>query len=61
MPEPELLRISECSQILGIGRSKIYQLVAAGDLPVIRIGRAVRVPRRALSAWIEARQATAQD
>jgi hypothetical protein len=27
-------------------------LVAAGELPVIRIGRSVRIPRQALERWI---------
>ena len=27
-------------------------MVAAGELPVIRIGRSVRIPRQALERWI---------
>ncbi len=50
--EPELLRIEEAAKVLGLGRSKAYELVAAGVLPTVRIGRAVRIPRRALLEWI---------
>ncbi len=38
-----LLRIPEVAKALGLGRTKIYELIAAGELPVIRVGRAVRV------------------
>ena len=55
--ERELLRVEEAAQILGIGRTKAYELVAAGELRVIRLGRAVRVPRKWLYEWIDARVA----
>ena len=39
--------------MLGIGRSKVFEMLRAGRLPVLRMGRSVRIPRRALTAWIE--------
>lgn len=47
-----LLDSREVATLLGLGRTKVFELMAAGDLPVIRIGRSVRVPREALIAWI---------
>ena len=47
-----LLRPTEAAEVMGIGRSKVYQLIASGDLPAIRIGASVRVPVTALEAWI---------
>ena len=52
--EPELLRAEEVARVLGVGRSKVFEMFRAGELPLIRLGRSVRVPRRALAAWIEA-------
>jgi excisionase family DNA binding protein len=49
---PMLLRIGDAAQLLGVGRSTMYQLVAAGTIPVIRIGRSVRVSRAVLDAWV---------
>jgi excisionase family DNA binding protein len=46
-----LLRVSEVAEALGIGRSKAYELVAAGLIPSIRIGSSVRVPVQALREW----------
>jgi excisionase family DNA binding protein len=51
----ELLKATEVARVLGIGRTRVYELMAAGELPVVRIGRFVRVPRRSLESWIEAR------
>jgi excisionase family DNA binding protein len=51
----ELLRPDDVQQILRIGRSKVYEMIARGELPVIRIGRVVRLPRKELERWIEDR------
>ena len=37
--------IEEAAEILGIGRSSAYQAVRAGDIPTIRVGRRLLVPR----------------
>lgn len=50
---PALLRPEEAGHLLSIGRSKIYQLMAAGEIPTVRIGKSVRVPRAGLLAWVE--------
>jgi excisionase family DNA binding protein len=52
--EKMLLRPVEVSELLGIGRSRAYELISAGILPSIRIGSSVRVPVESLRAWIEA-------
>jgi excisionase family DNA binding protein len=49
-----LLRAEEVGRLLGIGRSKVYELIAAGELPVVRVGGSLRVNRLALERWIEA-------
>jgi excisionase family DNA binding protein len=54
MSERLLLRVEEVAEMLGIGRSKTYELIAAGELPVVRVGRCVRVPAAAVRRWVEA-------
>lgn len=51
--EPELLTVSEAAQLLRLSRSHTYDLIREGSLPVVYFGRSVRVPRRALLAWVE--------
>ena len=48
----ELLTAEEAAQILGIGRTKAFAMMAARELPVVRIGRLTRVPREGLASWI---------
>jgi excisionase family DNA binding protein len=50
--EPLLLRVEEVARALAIGRSKVYELIASGQLPSITIGSARRVPTEALQKWI---------
>jgi excisionase family DNA binding protein len=54
--EPRLLlRIDEAARLLGLGRSKAYELVAAGELPAVRIGRARRIPVASLEQFVAQR------
>ena len=46
-------RIEEAAHLLGISRSLAYELCARGELPTIRLGRRLVIPRRALVAMIE--------
>lgn len=49
-----LLTPVEAAQTLGVGRTKIYELMASGALASIKIGRARRVPFDALIAFVSA-------
>ena len=42
---PLLLSVSRAAELLGISRSSLYQLVAVGRVPVVRLGRTVRIAR----------------
>lgn len=48
----KLIRVDEAARALRIGRTRMYELLAKGELPSIRIGHSVRVPIRALAEWI---------
>ncbi len=43
-----LVRVAEAQEFSGLSRSKLYELMEAGDLAYVKIGRARRIPRRAL-------------
>lgn len=42
------LSVEEAGQVLGISRGLAYELVARGEIPSIRLGRRVVVPKAAL-------------
>ncbi len=37
---------------LGIGRSKFFELIAAGEIETVQIGRSRRVPTEALESYV---------
>ncbi|MFP5254869.1 MAG: helix-turn-helix domain-containing protein [Acidimicrobiia bacterium] len=43
-PAPLLLTIPEAGRLLGLGRSTMYELIGSGEVEVIHIGRAARIP-----------------
>jgi excisionase family DNA binding protein len=47
-----LLTILEVARILHVSRSLMYWLIARGDLPTVRIGRAVRFRPEDVQAYI---------
>jgi excisionase family DNA binding protein len=56
-----LLTVWETARALGVGRSTVYELINAGELEVVHIGRACRVPIVAVEAYVERlRRAQAQ-
>ena len=57
-PEPiegahEVLTVAELAALLRVGRKTAYALVNAGEIPgARRIGRAIRIHRRAVLRWL---------
>lgn len=43
-----LLSVSDAAEFLQISRAKLYLLMEAGQLHYVKLGRARRIPRRAL-------------
>jgi excisionase family DNA binding protein len=58
--EKLLLRPHEAAEVLGLGRSKVYEMIASGAIPSITIGKSRRVPLEALRAWVRAQAAAAE-
>lgn len=52
--EKLLLTPVEAAAALGVGRSKVYELMRSGDLPSVRIGACRRIPAEGLMAFLSA-------
>lgn len=42
------LTVTECAKRLGIGRNSAYEAISRGEIPVIRVGKRLLVPKVAL-------------
>ena len=54
---PAVLTLKEVQDVLGISRPKTYQLAHTQGFPLLKLGRAFRVPKEALVRWLEAHTA----
>jgi excisionase family DNA binding protein len=56
-PEPYLHKLlvppDEAAVILSLGRTKVFELMATGHLPSVRIGSSRRIPVSALERFVE--------
>jgi excisionase family DNA binding protein len=53
---PLLLTIPQAASVLAVGRTTVYELIGAGDLEAVHIGRSVRVPVDALRSFVDRRR-----
>jgi excisionase family DNA binding protein len=49
----ELLRVVDVAPVCGVTPSRIYQMVAAGQIPAVRVAGSIRIPREALKRWLD--------
>jgi excisionase family DNA binding protein len=54
-PTPDLLsvRIKEACRLTGIGRSKLYELIASGDVEIVKVGAMTLVPISSLRKLLQ--------
>jgi excisionase family DNA binding protein len=50
---PTTISVEEAAERLGIGRGLAYDLARSGKLPVLRLGRRLRVPLGALQRMLD--------
>ena len=56
MNERQLLRPADVADELGVSVSRVYQLVRSRELPAVRFGGSIRIPRPAWDAWLLAQR-----
>jgi len=49
---PLLLTIAQVATALGVDRSTVYELIARGQLEIVHLGRAARIPSSAVSELV---------
>ncbi|HJP68173.1 MAG TPA: helix-turn-helix domain-containing protein [Sphingomicrobium sp.] len=44
VPEVITVRIKDACRMTGIGRSKLYELIAAGEIEIVKVGAMTLIP-----------------
>jgi len=51
--ERQTLTVTEAAQALGVSRNKAYEAAKRGEIPTIKIGGRILVPRAALERMLD--------
>ena len=46
--EPICVRINDAARMIGVGRTKLYELISSGELETLKIGHVTRVTTASL-------------
>ena len=60
-PAPLTVRVVVAAEMLGIGRTKIYEMIAGNEIEVIKLGSATLIIVASLEAFIERQRASVMD
>jgi excisionase family DNA binding protein len=52
-PGAEWVTYAEAGEVVGLSRGTLWKLVSAGEVQAARIGRAVRISKESLKAYME--------
>ncbi|BBD02273.1 MULTISPECIES: helix-turn-helix domain-containing protein [Sphingobium] len=47
-PDPICVRVNEAARMIGVGRTKLYELIAAGEVETVKLGKATRITTASL-------------
>jgi excisionase family DNA binding protein len=52
-PSREWISYTEATELVGLGRTTLWKLAGAGEIEVARVGRARRISRESLTAYMK--------
>lgn len=47
-PDPICVRVNEAARMIGVGRTKLYEMIAAGEIETVKLGKATRITTASL-------------
>lgn len=50
--EPICMKVNDAARLIGVGRTKLYQLIASGDVEAVKLGKSTRVVTASLHRLI---------
>lgn len=58
--EPICVRVNDAARMIGVGRTKLYELISCGELETVKIGKATRVTTSSLHDLVRRRRGSDQ-
>lgn len=55
--EPICVRVNDAARMIGVGRTKLYELISSGELETVKIGKATRIMTDSLHRLVERHRA----
>ena len=59
--EPICVRVNDAARMIGVGRTKLYELISNGELETVKIGKATRVTISSLHELVRQMRVTKSD
>jgi excisionase family DNA binding protein len=47
-PDPICVRVNDAARMIGVGRTKLYALIAAGEIETVKLGKSTRITTASL-------------
>jgi excisionase family DNA binding protein len=50
--EPICVKVNDAARMIGVGRTKLYELIASGEIEAIKLGKSTRITAASLHELI---------
>ncbi|OYX65688.1 MAG: excisionase [Sphingomonadales bacterium 32-64-17] len=58
-PDPICVRVNDAARMIGVGRTKLYELIAAGEVETVKLGKSTRITTASLHDLIRRQRGAA--
>jgi len=53
---PIFVRVNDAANMIGVGRTKLYELIAKGEVEAVKLGKATRITTASLNDLVRRRR-----
>ncbi len=57
IPDPICVRVNDAARMLGVGRTTLYALIAAGEVETVKLGKSTRITTASLHDLVRRQRA----
>lgn len=57
-PDPICVRVNDAARMIGVGRTKLYELIAAGEVETVKLGKSTRITTASLYNLVRRQRGT---